>query len=89
MADFGKDSTASGPRTQYLEDYQPPAYLVEDITLRFELDPAATRVTSRLTAAAQSPGLSLDSLERAGAPGPFLEAVESAGKGPVAPVQLS
>ena len=49
MADFGKDSTASGPRTQYLEDYQPPAYLVEDIALRFELDPASTRVTSRLT----------------------------------------
>ena len=69
MADSGKDSTASGPRTQYLKDYQPPAYLVEDITLRFELDPAATRVTSRLTVkrnpAAQAPDqpLQLDGQE--------------------------
>ena len=48
MADFAKDNAASTPRTIYLKDYQAPAYLVEDIALRFELEPASTRVTSRL-----------------------------------------
>ena len=48
MADFAKDNAASTPGTVYLEDYQVPAYLVEDITLHFELDPESTRVTSRL-----------------------------------------
>jgi aminopeptidase N len=48
MADLAKDSTASSPRTIYLKDYEPPAYLVDDVRLRFELDPAGTRVSSRL-----------------------------------------
>ena len=48
MADFAKDNAASTPRTICLKDYQVPAYLVEDIALRFELDPASTRVKSRL-----------------------------------------
>ena len=48
MADFAKDNAASTPRTIYLKDYQPPAYLVDEISLRFELDPVTTRVNSRL-----------------------------------------
>ncbi|MGB5407636.1 MAG: aminopeptidase N, partial [Thiogranum sp.] len=48
MADFAKDNAASSPRTICLKDYQVPGYLVEDIALRFELDPASTRVKSRL-----------------------------------------
>jgi len=48
MADLAKDNAASSPRTIYLKDYRAPAYLVEDIALHFELDPASTRVTSRL-----------------------------------------
>ena len=48
MPDIATDNSASAPRSIYLKDYQPPAFLVEDIRLRFELDPAATRVTSRM-----------------------------------------
>jgi aminopeptidase N len=48
MTDFAKDNAASTPRTVYLKDYQLPPYLVEEIALRFELDPASTLVTSRL-----------------------------------------
>ncbi len=48
MADFAKDNAASTPRTIYLKDYQPPAYLVDEVSLRFELEPATTRVNSRL-----------------------------------------
>jgi aminopeptidase N len=48
MADFAKDNAASTPRTIYLKDYQPPAYLIDGISLRFELEPATTRVTSRM-----------------------------------------
>ena len=48
MADLAKDPTASSPRTIYLKDYEPPAYLVDEVRLRFELDPASTRVSSRL-----------------------------------------
>ena len=49
MADIAKDNAASAPRTIYLKDYQPPAYLVDEISLRFELEPVTTRVNSRLT----------------------------------------
>jgi aminopeptidase N len=49
MADIAEDNSPSAPRTIYLKDYKPPAFLVEDIRLRFELDPVATRVSSRLT----------------------------------------
>jgi aminopeptidase N len=48
MADLAKDAMAPSPRTIYLKDYAPPAYLVDDVRLRFELDPAGTRVSSRL-----------------------------------------
>ena len=49
MADIAKDSAASTPRTIYLKDYQVPDYLIDTVELRFELEPAATRVSSRLT----------------------------------------
>jgi aminopeptidase N len=48
MADLAKDNAPSAPRTIYLKDYQPPPYLVEEIALRFELDPESTHVSSRL-----------------------------------------
>ena len=35
-------------QTFYLADYQPPAYLIEDVTLTFRLSPRATRVLSRI-----------------------------------------
>ena len=34
------------PQTILLKDYTPPAYLVDTVELRFELDPKATLVTS-------------------------------------------
>jgi aminopeptidase N len=37
------------PAPVRLADYQPPAFLVEDIALDFRLDPAATRVKARLS----------------------------------------
>ncbi|MEZ5915178.1 MAG: M1 family aminopeptidase [Parvularculaceae bacterium] len=37
------------PRTVYLKDYAPPAYLIDAIDLSFSLDPARTIVKSRLT----------------------------------------
>jgi len=49
MADIAKDSAASTPRTIYLKDYQLPDYLIDTVELRFELEPAETRVSSRLT----------------------------------------
>jgi aminopeptidase N len=49
MADIAKDSAPSAPRTIFLKDYQASDYLVETVELRFELDPAETRVSSRLT----------------------------------------
>ncbi len=36
------------PQTIFLEDYTPPAFLVEDVHLTFRLDPGATRVKSRI-----------------------------------------
>ncbi|HHJ17507.1 MAG TPA: aminopeptidase N [Gammaproteobacteria bacterium] len=48
MADIAKDGSASGPRTIHLKDYRPPAYLVDEVTLRFELEPENTRVSSRM-----------------------------------------
>ncbi|MDF0594509.1 aminopeptidase N [Psychromarinibacter halotolerans] len=40
-----KDAT---PQAVYLSDYTPPAYLVDKVSLVFRLDPAATRVLSRI-----------------------------------------
>ena len=54
------------PRETRLADYRPPAFLVENVELSFDLDAAATRVRSRMTvrrnAASTDPGapLSLD-----------------------------
>ena len=39
---------SSEPRATRLADYRPPAFLVDTVDLTFELDEAATRVTSRL-----------------------------------------
>jgi aminopeptidase N len=36
------------PHTVRLAEYQPPAFLVDHVELQFDLDPTATRVTSRL-----------------------------------------
>jgi len=36
------------PRAVLLKDYAPPAYLIDTVSLEVELDPAATRVHSRL-----------------------------------------
>src|SRR6476646_11741675 len=54
------------PRETRLADYRPPAFMVENVELSFDLDPAATRVRSRMTvrrnAASMDPSapLSLD-----------------------------
>ncbi len=48
MADIAKDTAASAPRSVYLNDYQPPVWLVEETTLNFELDPDNTLVTNRM-----------------------------------------
>lgn len=36
------------PKTIYARDYRPPAFLIETVDLRFDLDPACTRVKSIL-----------------------------------------
>ncbi len=36
------------PRAVLLKDYAPPAYLIDTVSLEVELDPAATRVHSKL-----------------------------------------
>lgn len=36
-------------QTIYLEDYKPPAFLVDDVHLTFQLDPRKTRVISRIS----------------------------------------
>ena len=38
----------AAPRTIKLEDYQPPAYLIDDVDLCFDLQARGTRVTARL-----------------------------------------
>ncbi len=58
----------SNPRTIYRRDYTPPAYLVETVTLHFDLDPQGTLVRSRLAlrrnpAVAENPPLVLDGRE--------------------------
>jgi aminopeptidase N len=50
---------ASVPDTRQavrLADYRPPAFAVETVALDFDLDPAATRVRSRLTLRRTTPG---------------------------------
>ena len=48
MADTADPALHHAPRTIYLKDYIPPAYLVDTVDLHFELDEEATRVRSRL-----------------------------------------
>ena len=48
MPDTARDAATPSPRTVFLKDYRPPEYLVDEVQLRFELDPAQTRVLSRL-----------------------------------------
>jgi aminopeptidase N len=40
---------SEGPARIYRKDYRPSAWLVDTVDLRFELDPADTRVTARLS----------------------------------------
>ncbi len=42
------NSKQKTPETIYLKDYKTPAYLVEQVDLKFELEDSATRVTSTL-----------------------------------------
>nr|WP_089219854.1 aminopeptidase N [Sphingomonas laterariae] len=42
-------ATAAPPPVIHREDYRPPDWLVPDVALDFALDPAATRVTARLS----------------------------------------
>ncbi len=46
--DAGYVAAQATPRTVRLADYQPPPFLVDRVELNFELDAAATRVTSLL-----------------------------------------
>ena len=39
----------ASPQTIYLDDYTPPAYLINTVHLTFDLSPEATRVTSKIT----------------------------------------
>ena len=48
MGELAKDGTHATPHATHLEDYRLPAYLVETVELRFELDPANTRVHCRM-----------------------------------------
>src|SRR5210317_1932381 len=44
------------PEPIRLADYRPPTFAVDTVDLRFELDPEATRVTSRLAVRRQAEG---------------------------------
>jgi aminopeptidase N len=44
-----QSTNATAPKPVLLADYEPPAFLVEAVALRFELDERATRVVSRLS----------------------------------------
>ena len=48
MADTADVTVHAAPRTIYLKDYTPPAYLVDTVDLHFDLDEEATRVRSRM-----------------------------------------
>ena len=39
----------ASPQTIFLDDYTPPAYLINTVHLTFDLSPEATRVTSKIT----------------------------------------
>ena len=49
MPDSHHDTAAAQPRTTRLADYRPPAFLVEQVDLTFDLDETANRVASRLS----------------------------------------
>src|SRR4029077_4268932 len=46
--DVSSAPPTTSPRETRLEDYRPPAFLVDTVDLAFDLDEAATRVRSRL-----------------------------------------
>ncbi len=48
MADTADVAVHDAPRTIYLKDYIPPAYLIDGVDLHFDLDEEATTVRSRL-----------------------------------------
>ncbi len=48
MPDSHHDAAAAQPRTTRLADYRPPAFLVDQADLTFDLDETATHVASRL-----------------------------------------
>jgi aminopeptidase N len=51
------DGQVSAPRNPILlADYAPPAFLVDDVALDFDLDPAATLVRATLKLRRQAPG---------------------------------
>jgi len=50
---------AAAPPAVLRKDYRPPAYLVDTVDLRFELDPAATEVTAKI-AFKRGPGVAAD-----------------------------
>jgi aminopeptidase N len=59
---------AAAPRPVLRKDYRPPAYRIEKVALRFELDPLATVVTARMevrrdASAAKDAALVLDGAE--------------------------
>ena len=48
LHDASSIATQATPRSVRLADYQPPPFLIDHVALSFELDPAATHVTSML-----------------------------------------
>ena len=62
------------PQTILLADYTPPAYLIDTVELRFELDPAATIVSSRIAVRRnpQHAGAAQNAVASHAAPAPLL-----------------
>ena len=48
LNDASNIAAQATPHTVRLAEYQPPPFLIDHVTLTFDLDEAATRVTSRL-----------------------------------------
>ncbi len=58
-----RDGQTPRPREVFLHDYRPPAFLVDRVDLRFELDPDDTRVRARL-AMRRNPAAAADDVLR-------------------------
>ena len=50
------EATNAAPQTIYLKDYQVPAYLLDFVELRFDIEEEKTIVSSSLSFRAQSQG---------------------------------